>query len=113
MRGLLYLLSALGVIGLAVWAYDQNHKTQQSMAEVRELHREITALREAISVQRAEWAFLSRPERLQELAKMNFMRLRLIPLSGNQFGRIDEIVYPLPPERDDAPSAAETEEEPL
>ena len=96
MRGLLYLLSALGVIGLAIWAYNENHKTQQAMAEVRELHREIRSLREAIGVQRAEWAFLSRPERLQELAKMNFMRLRLIPLSGSQFGRIDEIVYPIP-----------------
>jgi cell division protein FtsL len=96
MRGLLYLLAALGVIGLAIWAYNENHKTQQAMAEVRELHREIRSLREAIGVQRAEWAYLSRPERLQELAKMNFMRLRLIPLGGGQFGRIDEIVYPLP-----------------
>lgn len=96
MRGLLYLLSALGVIGLAIWAYNENHKTQQAMAELRELHREIHSLREAIGVQRAEWAYLSRPERLQELAKMNFMRLRLIPLSGGQFGRVDEIVYPMP-----------------
>jgi cell division protein FtsL len=96
MRGLLYLISALGVIGLAIWAYNENHKTQQAMAEVRELHREIQSLREAIGVQRAEWAYLGRPERLQELAKMNFMRLRLIPLAGSQFGRIDEIVYPLP-----------------
>ncbi len=107
MRGLLYMMSALGVIGLAIWAYNENHKTQQTMAEVRELHREIQSLREAISVQRAEWAYLSRPERLQELAKMNFMRMRLIPLSGNQFGRIEEIVYPLPPALD----VPETDEE--
>jgi cell division protein FtsL len=113
MRGVFYLLSAIGVISLAIWAYKENHKTQQAMAEVRELHREIHSLREAIGVQRAEWAFLSRPERLQELAKMNFMRLRLIPLSGNQFGRIDEIVYPLPPALDDMPDDALTEEDPL
>jgi hypothetical protein len=110
MRGLLYLLSALGVIGLAIWAYNENHKTQQAMAEVRELHREIRSLREAIGVQRAEWAFLSRPERLQELANLNFMRLRLVPLSGGQFGRIDEIVYPLPPGLNDDPI---DEEDPL
>ena len=107
MRGLLYLLSALGVIGLAIWAYNENHKTQQAMAELRELHREIRSLREAISVQRAEWAFLSRPERLQELAQLNFMRLRLIPMSGAQFGRIDEIVYPLPATPEDDPIAEE------
>jgi cell division protein FtsL len=109
MRGLLYLLSALGVMALAVWAYNENHKTQQARAELRELHREIRSLREAIGVQRAEWAYLSRPERLQELAKMNFMRLRLIPLGGGQFGRIDEIVYPLPPD----PGADVLEEDPL
>jgi hypothetical protein len=37
------------------------------------------------------------------------MRMRLIPLSGAQFGRIDEIVYPMPPSLDDA----EDQEEPL
>jgi len=111
MRGLLYLLSALGVIGLAIWAYNENHKTQQAMAQSRELQREIHSLREALGVQRAEWAFLTRPERLQELASLNFMRLRLIPLSGSQFGRIDEIVYPVPPGFDDEDTIEE--EDPL
>jgi hypothetical protein len=110
MRGLLYLLSALGVIGLAIWAYNENHKTQQATAQVRELHREIQSLREAIGVQRAEWAFLSRPERLQSLTEINFMRLRLIPLAGNQFGRIDEIAYPMPATLEDALA---DEEDPL
>ncbi|WP_209427039.1 cell division protein FtsL [Pararhodobacter sp. SW119] len=110
MRGLLYLLSALSVIGLAVWAYNENHKTQQAMAELRELHREIQSLREAIGVQRAEWAYLSRPERLQELTKMNFMRMRLLPLSGAQYGRIEEVAYPMPAALDDP---TEDEEPPL
>lgn len=95
MRSLFYVLSAIAVMGLAVWAYSENHKTQQSIANANELRREIRALREAISVQRAEWAYLNRPDRLRELAEMNFMRLGLMPLSGTQFGRIDEIAYPL------------------
>lgn len=96
MRSLFYVLSALAVMALAVWAYNENHKTQQAMAEVQDLRREIRALREALGVQRAEWAYLNRPDRLRELAEMNFLRLGLMPLTGAQFGRIDEIVYPLP-----------------
>jgi len=95
MRSLFYVLSALAVMGLAVWAYNENHKTQQSIANANDLRREIRALREAISVQRAEWAYLNRPDRLRELADLNFPRLGLMPLAGAQFGRIDEIAYPL------------------
>ncbi len=35
------LLSALAVMGLAFWAYQENYKTQSAIAEVRQLHREI------------------------------------------------------------------------
>lgn len=97
MRWMGYLLTVLAVMGLAVWAYDQNHQTQAAMAEVRDLRREIRALREAIEVHNAEWAFLNRPARLRELVELNFERLRLMPMTGDSFGRIDEIAYPLPP----------------
>jgi hypothetical protein len=95
MRGLFYVLSAFAVIGLAIWAYDQNHRTQQATAEVHDLRREIRSLREALGVQRAEWAYLNRPERLRALAEMNFQRLGLMPLVATQFGQIDEIAYPM------------------
>ena len=96
MRSFLYVLTALGVMGLAVWAYHENHRTQQAQAEQRAIEREIRALREALSVQRAEWAYLNRPERLRHLVEMNFDALGLLPLTTDQFGRIEEIVYPLP-----------------
>lgn len=99
MRSVFYVLTSLAIMALAVWAYNENHKTQQSRAEVTELRREIRSLREAISVHRAEWAYLNRPDRLRELTEMNFTRLQLMPMTGSQFGRIDEIVYPLPEER--------------
>lgn len=94
MRSLFYLMSVVAVMALAVWAYNENHRTQQAMAEAAELRREIRTLRQAIGVQRAEWAFLTRPERLSELAELNFARLQLLPMTGRQFGRIDEIAYP-------------------
>lgn len=96
MRSFLYVLTALGVMALAVWAYHENHRTQQAQAELRAVEREIRALREALSVQRAEWAYLNRPERLRQLVEMNFDALGLAPLTSGQFGRIEEIVYPAP-----------------
>jgi len=106
MRSLFYVLSSLAIMALAVWAYNENHKTQQSRAAVTELRQEIRLLREAIGVQRAEWAYLNRPDRLRELVEMNFARLQLMPMTGTQFGRIDEIVYPLPePQSDIDPDA--------
>lgn len=94
MRGFLYAFCVISVIALAFWAYRENHVTQQSMAEVRGLKREIAGLQQALSVQRAEWAYLSRPERLQQLVDLNFERLALLPMLGDQFGSIDEVVYP-------------------
>jgi len=109
MRLVGYVLSVLAVIGLAVWSYGQNHQTQQAMAEVRDLRREIRQLREALEVQNAEWAFLNRPDRLRILADLNFDRLGLVAMTGDRFGRIDEVAYPLPAPPADAaapPAAA-------
>ncbi len=96
MRGLGYLLTVLAVVGLAVWAYGQSHRTQMAVNEARELRREIRQLSEAIEVQRAEWAFLNRPDRLRHLVDLNFERLGLMAMTADRFGRIDEIAYPMP-----------------
>ena len=97
MRSLFFLAASLAVMGLAFWAYRENYQTQQSQRIVRGLQNEITALREALSVQRAEWAYLNRPERLEELADLNFDKLNLLPLDPGQFGTAPAIAYPLPP----------------
>lgn len=95
MRALFYLLTVFGVIGLAIWAYDQNQKTQVALRDARDLRAEIHSLHEALDVQHAEWAYLNRPQRLRTLVQMNFERLALLPLQGAQFGQIEEIPYPL------------------
>lgn len=99
MRSLLYLCTALGVIALAAWAYRENHLTQQAMNQRGALEREIASLNEAISIQRAEWAYLNRPDRLRELVDMNFVSLRLVPITAAHFGEIGHVVYPLPTPR--------------
>lgn len=87
------LLGAM-VLGLAFWAYQENYRTRQALAEVRETQREIGRLQERLAVLRAEWAYLNRPERLRALAALNFDRLGLMPMAPEHFGRIDQVAYP-------------------
>jgi len=97
MRGLLYVLAALGVMALAFWAYQENYKTQAAIADVRDLHREIGTAHERLGMLRAEWAYQNRPDRLADLADLNFDRLGLLPLMPDAFGKVDDIILPLPP----------------
>jgi hypothetical protein len=97
MKALLYVASALAVLALAFWAYRENYATQASLREVRTLQSDIADLREALTIQRAEWAYLNRPDRLRELTTINFDRLGLLPLEPGQFGAAQDVAYPLPP----------------
>lgn len=93
MKSLLYILSAAAVMGLAVWAYQQNNDTRQTIQDVSRLQNEIGALRETLAILNAEWAYLNRPERLSELADLNFDRLGLLPLRPEQFGYARDIPF--------------------
>ncbi len=94
MRSLLHVTTALIVMALGFWAYRENYATQADLREVRVLQEDIAGLREALALQRAEWAYLNRPDRLRELATVNFDRLGLLPLEPGQFARAAEIAYP-------------------
>ena len=94
MRSILTILTACAVIGLAFWAYHENYKTQEALAESGQLQRDIAQARARLSILRAEWAYLNRPDRLSELAALNFDRLGLLPFAPDQFGRIDQVPYP-------------------
>ena len=94
MRPLLYLFAAVMVLGLGAWAYSENYATQEVVSQTRELRTEIRGARERLNVLRAEWAYLNRPDRLRELADINFDRLGLLPLRPDQFGRVDEVAFP-------------------
>ena len=98
MRTLLFILSALAVIGSGYWAYRENYQTQDELDHVAGLRRVIGAARERLSILRAEWAYLNRPDRLRDLAEMNFDKLQLLALRPDQFGLIVQVAYPLPPE---------------
>ena len=96
MRSLLHILTALAVIGLAFWAYRENYRTQAALAEAQQLQASIAEARQRLRILNAEWAYLNRPERLMDLVELNYDRLGLVPLQPHQFGRIDQVAYPVP-----------------
>ncbi|WP_238364278.1 cell division protein FtsL [Mesobacterium pallidum] len=98
MKSMLYVMTALAVMALAFWAYRENYQTQAALDEVRDLRQEIGATRGELGVLRAEWAYLNRPDRLRELAGLNFPDLGLLPLRPDQFGRVDQVAFPSPVE---------------
>ena len=98
MRSLLYVLTFLSVIAAAFWAYHANYKTQAALGEAQTVRAEIGQARARLAVLRAEWAYLNRPDRLRDLAEINFERLGLMPFEPDQFGRVDQIAFPQPPE---------------
>ena len=94
MRPIFYVATFIAVIALAFWAYRENYATQRALRDVTDLQHEITSLREALSIQHAEWAYLNRPDRLRDLTALNYDRLGLLPLEPEQFGQVDQTAYP-------------------
>lgn len=96
MRTLLYLVTALGVMALAFWAYRENYRTQAAMDRMQGVQTEMAGLRERLGMLRAEWAFLNRPERLAQLVRLNEDKLQLQPLTPGQFVNANQIAFPAP-----------------
>lgn len=97
MRPVLYVLSFLAVMALGFWAYRENYATQAALRDVTALQDEIAGLRESLTIQRAEWAYLNRPDRLRDLATLNFDRLGLLPMEPSQFGIVEQVAFPPAP----------------
>ena len=91
MKGFLISLLVMCVVALAVWAYSENYTTQRALNQVDQLNRDIASAKARLRVLNAEWAWLNRPERLSELARLNFENLELLHLQPDHFGQIDEI----------------------
>lgn len=96
MRAIFFVLSAALVVGVAFWAYDMNYRTQSAMKRVKSLQTEIARERETTTMLKAEWAWLSRPERLAALVRQHRDELQLIPLAPEHFADTILIAYPGP-----------------
>ena len=94
MRPLLSILSFIAVMASAFWAYRENYATQAQLKEMAAVQDQIASLRDEIAMQKAEWAYLNRPNRLRDLAAMNFDKLGLMPLTALQLGAVSDVAMP-------------------
>jgi hypothetical protein len=103
MRGALYFLAAALVAVSAFWAYRVNYQAQEAQSRVADLRARIEREREAINVLRAEWAWLTAPDRLRQLVDANATALGLAPMSGASFMAVADAPRPAPVVWDAAP----------
>ncbi|MGJ0509923.1 MAG: cell division protein FtsL [Methylocystis sp.] len=68
MLRILNILAICVLVGSAVYAYSIKYQTSYRAEQIAKTKLEIKAERDAIAVLRADWAFMTRPERLQPLA---------------------------------------------
>ena len=64
----LNLIAIVALIGSAVYAYTIKYQTSYRAEQIAKTKIEIKTESDAIAVLRAEWAYMTRPERLQQLA---------------------------------------------
>jgi cell division protein FtsL len=70
----------LTLIGSAMYAYTIKYQTSYRAEQIAKTRLEIKAEQDAIAVLRAEWSFLTRPERVQQLAD-RLLDLRPLPVN--------------------------------
>lgn len=82
------ILALLLIIAAAVGLYRFKAQAANNAAQIEQLHAEIEAERERISMLRAEWTYLNQPDRIQDLAERH---LDLERMKGAQMGTIDAL----------------------
>lgn len=81
MLRLLNILAVALLISSAVYAYSIKYQTAYRLEQITKTNLEIKAERDAIAVLRAEWAYMTRPERLQPLADQYLPELKPLKVS--------------------------------
>jgi hypothetical protein len=98
MRIALHLSGVVLVAVCATWAYRVNYETQEAQNRLADLRGEIASEREAVSVLKAEWAYLNRPDRLRALVGAHADVLNLVELQPENFGEAAMVAFPPDPE---------------
>ena len=90
MLRLLHCLMVLGLIGCAGYVYDIKYRATGEAQQAQKLRNEIRAEKDRIAQARADWARLSSPDRIQELAVHH---LKMAPISPRRFGSVAAIRF--------------------
>jgi cell division protein FtsL len=64
----LNIVAILALVGSAIYAYSIKYQTSYRAEQIAKTKLEIKSEHDAIAVLRAEWSFMTRPERVQQLA---------------------------------------------
>ncbi len=88
MLRLVHCLMVLGLIGCAGYVYDIKYRATGEAQQAQKLRNEIRAEKDRIALARANWAKLSSPDRIQELATRH---LKMAPISSRRFGSVAAI----------------------
>ena len=94
MGRILHLVAIAALVGSALYAYRIKYDTIYYAEQVAKLKHKLQREKDAIAVLRAEWSFLSRPERVQALADRH---TDLVPLQITQLARWSEVPDRRPP----------------
>ncbi len=94
---ILNVFAVLGLVASAVYAYTVKYETILFAEQIIKVKHQISAEQDAIDRLRAEWALLTRPERIQVLAEKN---LGLRQLSLDQIVQVADLPQ-RPPKVDD------------
>ena len=93
MRLIAYVFSVALVMVAGFWANYENVKTLTVAQNIKKIQEEVSDVKETLNVLTVEWAYLNRPERLQNLANLNYKSLGLLPISSNQMKSISSIDF--------------------
>lgn len=93
MRYFLYFFSLACLVFSATWAYRVNYETREVVKRIKVLQKEITKEEEKLIMLEGEWAYLNRPDRLNELAERFFPKLSLMPISSDNYAQIDTVSF--------------------
>ena len=84
---------AIAVLASAAVLYNLEHTTRGLERDIAKVKRDTQNDVEAIKLLKAEWASLTRPERIQQLAEKN---LKLAPIRAQQFVTAAELATRVP-----------------
>ncbi|HEX2510834.1 MAG TPA: hypothetical protein VHK66_09970 [Microvirga sp.] len=84
----LHMVAITALIASAGYAYSIKYETLYYAEQVKKLKGLVQRERDSIAVLRAEWAFLNRPDRLQEAIERH---LDLQPMGVQQLARLSDL----------------------
>lgn len=95
MRGIFITVWLLGAAITGMGLYGIAYEVEQMEKDLSALERDIVRERENIHVLEAEWAYLARPERIEDLSRQFLPNMQV--LRADRIGSYDDIPYrPLP-----------------